>query len=327
MLSLNDISFVILRAAKYPGRRPWRNITATRRASYMAKKSDFGYLPYIGPEGFVFLRAHLGDAGLACALADELVKRGVRVFCDISGGKGGALPEEVAAGIQNCEAAFFVLTKDACESLDFRNSINYALKEKKRVVCVRPADFVPGYGLDMQLANVPSLPPGDAGETAAALEADGYLPDSVKGPGLVARPEPGSRRKLSLAVLAAAGVLLIAGALIARDRVEYLNSAEYQLRNVDGVEYLDISMYDDSALSLLDGKTIGTLYMENMGAKDISAISEVNVTNVDLAHNPDIETLEPVTGAGGIESVTVSQDMLDRAKPLVDAGLEVKVVR
>ena len=122
-------------------------------------------------------------------------------------------------------------------------------------------------------------------------------------------------------------MLLIAGAFIVKNRVDYLNSAEYQLRNVDNAEYLDISRFDDSALELLDGKTIGTLYMEDMGAKDISAISGINVTEVDIAHNPDVSSLDPLLECSGIKSVSVSQDMLDRAKPLIDAGLEVKVVR
>ena len=122
-------------------------------------------------------------------------------------------------------------------------------------------------------------------------------------------------------------VLLITGAVIVKNRVDYLNSAEYQLRNVDNAEYLDISRFDDSALELLDGKTIGTLYMEGMGAKDISAISRINVTDVDIAHNPEVADLDPLLECRGIKSVTVSQDMLDKAPDLPDAGIEVKVVR
>ena len=292
-----------------------------------SKNSKFGYLPYIGPEGFVFMRAFKADDALGCGMAGELAQRGARVFYDCAGGKEAALPEEVAAGILNCEAAFFVLTKEACESLDLRNSINYALKEKKPVVCIKKDGFVPGYGLDMQLANVPAVSLTNAESVIDALEEGGWLGAAVKGPGLVTRPEPKSRRKLSYAALTALVLMLIAGAVVVKNRVDYLNSAEYQLRDVDNAQYLDISRFDGSALELLEGKTIGTLYMEDMGAGDISAISEVNVTEVDIAHNPDVDSLEPLLGCSGIESVTVSQDMLVKAKPLVDAGLEVKVVR
>ena len=291
------------------------------------KKSKFGYLPYIGPEGFVFMRAYVSDASYADSLADELVKSGVRVFYDCASAKGCALPEEVAAGVQNCETAVFVLSDAACANLDFRNSINYALKEKKKVVCIRDEGFAAGYGLDMQLANVPVLNRADTVSAAAGLAEGGFLPDSVKGPGLVARQVDTKRKSQSYIALAAAVLLLIAGAFIVKNRVDYLNSAEYQLRNVENAEYLDISRFDDSALELLDGKTIGTLYMEDMGAKDISAISGINVTEVDIAHNPDVSSLDPLLECSGIKSVSVSQDMLDRAKPLIDAGLEVKVVR
>lgn len=293
----------------------------------MAKKSKFGYLPYIGPESFVFMRSYASDAAYADSLAEELVKKGARVFCDCAGTKDCALPEEVAAGIQNCETAVFVMSEAACANLDFRNSINYALKEKKRVVCIRDDGFVPGYGLDMQLANTPALARADAASTAADLDSKGFLPDTVKGPGLVAKQVDTKRRTQSYMALAAAIVLLVIGAFIVKNRVDYLNSAEYQLRNVDNAEYLDISRFDESALELLDGKTIGTLYMENMGAKDISAISGINVSDVDIAHNPDVASLDPLLECGGLKSVTVSQDMLDRAEDLADAGVELKVVR
>ena len=293
----------------------------------MKKYSKFGYLPYIGPEGFVFMRSYVSDMAYADSLADELAGSGVRVFSDCAGAKNCALPEEVAAGIQNCETAVFVLSDTACANLDFRNSINYALKEKKKVVCIRDEGFVPGYGLDMQLANVPAVSKKGAASAAVALAEGGFLPDKVKGPGLVAKQAGTNRRTQSYIALAVAAVLLITGAVIVKNRVDYLNSAEYQLRNVDNAEYLDISRFDDSALELLDGKTIGTLYMEGMDAKDISAISRINVTDVDIAHNPDVASLDPLLECRGIKSVTVSQDMLDKAPDLPDAGIEVKVVR
>ena len=293
----------------------------------MKKYSKFGYLPYIGPEGFVFMRSYVSDMAYADSLADELAGNGVRVFSDCAGAKNCALPEEVAAGIQNCETAVFVLSDTACANLDFRNSINYALKEKKKVVRIRDEGFVPGYGLDMQLANVPAVSKKGAASAAAVLAEGGFLPDKVKGPGLVAKQAGTNRRTQSYIALAVAAVLLITGAVIVKNRVDYLNSAEYQLRNVDNAEYLDISRFDDSALELLDGKTIGTLYMEGMDAKDISAISRINVTDVDIAHNPDVASLDPLLECRGIKSVTVSQDMLDKAPDLPDAGIEVKVVR
>ena len=293
----------------------------------MKKYSKFGYLPYIGPEGFVFMRSYVSDMAYADSLADELAGSGVRVFSDCAGAKNCALPEEVAAGIQNCETAVFVLSDAACANLDFRNSINYALKEKKKVVCIRDEGFIPGYGLDMQLANVPAVSKKGAASAAVALAEGGFLPDKVKGPGLVAKQAGTNRRTQSYIALAVAAVLLITGAVIVKNRVDYLNSAEYQLRNVDNAEYLDISRFDDSALELLDGKTIGTLYMEGMDAKDISAISRINVTDVDIAHNPEVADLDPLLECRGIKSVTVSQDMLDKASDLPDAGIEVKVVR
>ena len=89
---------------------------------------------------------------------------------------------------------------------------------------------------------------------------------------------------------------------------------------------MDISEFDTGDISMLDGCTIGTLDMEGMGLTEIPDLSGVKVSNIDIAHNPDIATLEPLAGYSGMESVTISQDMLDKTGPLTDAGITVKVV-
>ena len=293
----------------------------------MAKKSKYAYLPYAGPKGFIFMRASAGDMPLADSVASALAEKKVRLFYDCADTKNGTRPEEVASAIKNCERAIFILSDEACANRDFRNSINYALKEKKKVICIREEDFKPGYGLDIQLANVPAITSRKADEIVAELEREDFTPEMVTGEGLVAK-EDNSAGKLRMKIMIAAlAALLVAGGFIIKNRVDYLNSAEYQLKDIDNVEYLDISNFDENALALLDGRTIGTLYMEDMGLKDISTISGINVQNVDIAHNPDLSSLSAIENCSGIQSVTVSQDMLGPAKELLDAGLEVKVVR
>ena len=293
----------------------------------MAKKSKYAYLPYAGPKGFIFMRASAGDMPLADSVANALAEKKVRLFYDCAGSKSGIRPEEVASGIKNCERAIFILSDEACANRDFRNGIKYALKEKKKVICIRDEDFKPGYGLDIQLANVPAITSRKASEIVEELEKEDFTPEMVTGEGLVAKEDNKAGKQRMKIMIAALAVLLVVGGFIIKNRVDYLNSAEYQLKDIDNVEYLDISNFDENALALLDGRTIGTLYMEDMGLKDISAISGINVQNVDIAHNPDLSSLAAIENCSGIQSVTVSQDMLGPAKELLDAGLEVKVVR
>ena len=290
------------------------------------KKSKYGYLPYFGPKGFVFMRAAAGDMAFADSLANALAGSRVRLFYDCAGSGDAARPEDVASGIKNCERAIFILSEEACANRDFRNGINYALKEKKKVVCIREEGFKPGYGLDIQLANVPAITTRDVDGIVAELEREDFTPEMVRGDDIVPKADNKAGKQRMKIMIAALALLLIAGGFIVKNRVDYLNSAEYQLRDIDNVEYLDISIFDESALALLDGRTIGTLYMEDMGLKDISAISGINVQNVDIAHNPDLASLAAIEKCSGIKSVTVSQDMLEPAKELLDAGIEVKVV-
>ena len=290
------------------------------------KKSRYGYMPYTGPKGYVFFRALGRDLTLADEVACGLADKRVRLFYDYAGGREAARPKDVTDAIIGCERTIFMLSAEACESLDFRNSINYALKLNKKVICIKLDSFTPTHGLDMQLANVPMISKKGAGHIIEELEKADFTPEMVKGDDVV----PKEVRKLSVKqkrVLAAAiAIFLIAGSLTIKIRSDHLNSPEYVLKDADNAEYVDISRFDESVLGSLEGYTIDTLNMDGMGAEDISAISAVNVREVNIAHNPDVSSLKPIAKCSGIEKVTVSQDMIEKAEPLTDAGITVKVV-
>ena len=293
----------------------------------MIRHSNYKYLPYIGPEKFIFLRSCSNDVRFSDALAAELIKENFRVFYDCCDTSIEALPEDIAAGILNCDKAIFILDKEACEDLDMRNSINYALKEKKDVYIIRDTGFTPTHGLDMQLANVPVIAKGSVSDIIRQMEEKKILKDEFKGEGLRFR-EDDSRKRLSLIVLGVVLLLaLIAAVIFIRNRQIYVNSAEYLLKDVDGSEYLDITMFDEEALKVLKGKTIGTLYMDGMDIRDISAIRDINVREVIISHNPNVSTLYYLCECKGIESVTVSMDMNRFIRDLLNADIEVKVVR
>ena len=282
------------------------------------------YKPYYGPDDFVFIRAHKKDEKLGLQIAERLLQKNIRVFFDVV---DQAIPEDVAAGILNCDKAIFILSKDACENLDMRNAINYAFKENKKIICIKDRNFVPTHGLDMQLANVEMIETMDADIVATELNKREVLTDNLIGEGLVYK-EDNKKKKLSIMILVASSLLfLVVSFFFIRNRLNYLNSAEYLLKDVDGSEYLDISNFDETALKVLEGMSIKTLNMDSMDIKDISDIVNINVEEVIISHNPNISTLWYLNECKGLRSVTVSEDMLKFVKDLLGKDFEIKVVK
>ena len=112
------------------------------------------YLSYKGPEPFVFIRAFKSEEKELNRIADELYLRKIRFFYDCVKGNNTHLPEEVAGAILNSELCIFILSAKAQDDLDLRNSINYALSLKKKVLCLKDEAFELLHGLNVQLANV-----------------------------------------------------------------------------------------------------------------------------------------------------------------------------
>ncbi len=285
---------------------------------------NWKYKPYYGPDDFIFIRVHRKDEKLGLQIAERLLQRKIRVFFDRV---DEAIPEDVAAGILNCDKAIFILSKEACENLDMRNSINYAFKEKKKMYCIKDKGFTPTHGLDMQLANVDMIETNDAETIINELEKRGVLSDNLKGQGLVYK-EDNSRKKLSLIILGITMILfVITSFFLIRNRLAYVNSPEYLLKDVNGSEYLDISGFDERALKALKGMSIGTLNMDGMGIKDISDIVDINVKEVIISHNPEVSTLWYLKKCDGLKKVTVSEDMLKYVRDLLGDEMEIRVVK
>ena len=282
------------------------------------------YKPYYGPDDFIFIRVHKNDEKLGLQIAEKLLQKNIRIFFDVV---DQAIPEDVAAGILNCDKAIFILSKDACDNLDMRNAINYAFKEKKKIICIKDGNFVPTHGLDMQLANVEMIETMDADRVVTELENRNVLSGNLVGEGLVYK-EDNKKKKLSIMILLASLFLfLVVSVFFIKNRLNYLNSAEYLLKDVDGSEYLDISNFDETALKALEGMSIKTLNMDSMNIKDISDIVNINVEEVIISHNPNVITLWHLNECKGLRSVTVSEDMLRFVRDLLGKDFEVKVVK
>ena len=117
----------------------------------------YAYKNYIREQDFVFARCVKADEAKASFVANTLVEATVKTFFDVQGSSSSEKPEVIADTIERAETVIFFLSGKACESLEFRNNINFALEIKKHIVCIRLDKEELSHGMDMQLANIPVI--------------------------------------------------------------------------------------------------------------------------------------------------------------------------
>jgi hypothetical protein len=271
------------------------------------------YQSYSGDQPFVFLRFHRKDRGAACAIINNLIERRFRICYDEIDEKTATDSELLARRILSAALTVFLISADALEVLGLRNSINYALSENREILCIALDDKKPGYGFDMQLANVPGAKLSDFKSTTALCDEivrGGQFSQEMRGEDAQKPARNNRRKKVLTAVIAAAvAIAIAAGSWTAIDRVNYSNSMAGRIEKMTQADTLDISGQKTLPLDLLKGKTITTLTMRNMGLTDVTALGSVDCEQIDLSGNPGIATLEPLLEIQNLKTVKVTQDM------------------
>lgn len=271
------------------------------------------YEPYGGIEPYLFLKFDRADSKAAAEIVNNLIDRQFRTCYSEQDDKRIPDSEWLAERILSAELAVFLISAASLSSLEFRNCVNFALGRKKKVFCVYLDDEKPGYGFDLQLANVPGAKLGSY-ENAAAL-----CDDMVKNGSFVQEmrsenakiPIRNNRiRTAATAAIAAILVLSIAIAVpIAVYRVKYENSTAGQIEKLTETNYLDISGEKASMIELLKGKSVRTLVARSMGLTDIGALALVNCEEMDISGNSQVLTLEPLLDNEHLKTVKLTQDM------------------
>lgn len=285
----------------------------------------FAYQSYTGTEPFLLLKACKADMPYALSLGDKLVREGVRVFLDVCETRDSRAPEQTADALQNCDRAIFLLSEKACESLEMRNAVNYALAIKKDLLCLKTDTGKLSHGLDMQLANVTMLPYDDK-TLMDALRTHECLTQNVIGEGME-RKNVNRKKQVILAGIAAVMVaLLVVGGIFAKRRIDYYRSAEYVFRNADGSEYINIASYGSAGITALAEKSVKELDLTDGGFTDLGGIGKVKVEQLTLAGNPDLTDLHEIFYCQGLHRVVVSQDMLEAVNHYPHDNIQVVVV-
>ena len=287
---------------------------------------QFAYQSYNGNEPFILLKACKDDMSYALTLGDKLVHDGVRVFIDVCETRDSQAPEQTADAIERCDHAIFLLSEKACESLEMRNAVNYALEIKAKLICLKTDSAPLRHGLDMQLTNVPVLPYDD--ETVMdALRTHECLTQNVMGEGMELKNVNRKKQYVLASITAVMVILLVVGGIFVKQRVDYYQSAEYVFRNADGSEYINIAPYGEEGIAALADKSVKELDLTDGGFTNLDGISKVKVESLTLAGNPELKDFHEIFYCEGLQRLVVSQDMLEAVKNCPHDKLEIVVAK
>ena len=148
----------------------------------MASRAKFPV--YRGEMPYIFISYAHVDSETVLPIAEELFKRGYRVWYDEGIDAGLKWADFIADHLTGAATVLFFLSKQFSSSRNCINEVNYAADEKKTAVCVRLDDAELSPGIKMQLTTAPTITAsGGAVETAERLIQSGALSTDLIGDG------------------------------------------------------------------------------------------------------------------------------------------------
>ncbi len=272
----------------------------------------FEYKNYIG-SGFVYVGAASCDKKAATVIGNYFVKSGIKTFFDMKGAKDAEEARVVADAIEGASGVIFLISRDACESLEFRNAVNFALSIHKSIVCVKLDDLDYSKGLEMQLANVPSLRFESEEKLIEDLKKDYFITQDVLGHENE-KKNVNLKKQITVAalVLVMAVGFIVGSTAIVKNRIAYYNSAEYILRDVDGAEYVNIAKYGADGLKALAGKSVTELDLTDGNFDSLFGIESITAETVNITGLNGVDNLDYIFYCDGLKKIKLSQDMLTK---------------
>ena len=88
-------------------------------------------VPYEGKEPYLFVSYSHSDSSRVFPILEALEKRGFRIWFDQGIELGAEWPESVAMHLSNCTVCLAFLSQNAVQSVNCRQEISYAIKQKK----------------------------------------------------------------------------------------------------------------------------------------------------------------------------------------------------
>ena len=302
----------------------------------------YAYKNYIGDQDYIFARCVKADEAKASFVANTMVEAKVKTFFDVQGSSASEKPEAIAETIEKAETVLFFLSGKSCESLEFRNNINFALEIKKHIVCIRLDKEELSHGMDMQLANIPMIDLSDSMNISVSNKADKQklaadIIERFKAEEIITQDTLGSAQEKKnvnlkkqitiIAIIVLASAAFVAGAYkIIIERVAYYQSTEYLLRNVDGSDYLNISQYGNEGIKVLAGKHIHELEFTGNSIDDFSGMKDVSAKIIDVT-NCENAAFDEIMQTKNLQTIRVTQKQLKYVYPYRNQDVKIVVVR
>ncbi|MGN0184410.1 MAG: toll/interleukin-1 receptor domain-containing protein [Aristaeellaceae bacterium] len=109
-------------------------------------------LPYEGKEPYIFVSYSHSDASRVLPILEVLEKRGFRIWFDKGIELGTEWSESIAEHLSACTVCMAFISNSSVQSVNCRQEIGYAIKQKKGVLSVFLENTDLSMGLDMQLS-------------------------------------------------------------------------------------------------------------------------------------------------------------------------------
>ena len=293
----------------------------------------FKYKSYSGEEDRFFILCADADKSVAAAIANAITEQGFRVSYEVLDYKEKNEVALIAEKMESSSAMMMLLSDKACSKLFYRDCINMAVErravnvdgetryEERKALFVYLNGFAPSEGLAIQLAKKPTMAYKDVAGMLERLTSEEMLTQTMRGDVEAAGLPSVGKLLLTFVSLAIAGALAFGVYSALQSRQSLLS-----VSGLNGAEYVDITKRGTDTINELSGLTIGTLYMPDCGIDDVTAVGKIDMSVVDLSHNPKITSLEPLLQCEHLKKIIVSMDMVPLTKIFDGSGVIVEVL-
>lgn len=142
------------------------------------------YKTYNGNEPYLFISYAHRDSDKVLPFIEELDKANFRLWYDAGINVGANWPEVVASHLLNSEKVIFFISKAFLDSQNCLREINYAVSERKEMLCVLMDDIKLPEDMAMQLSTVKKINMTTLKNTSEKIEEEldqSFIGDGISG--------------------------------------------------------------------------------------------------------------------------------------------------
>ena len=142
------------------------------------------YRTYNGNAPYLFVSYAHKDAERVLPFIEELDRNNYRLWYDAGINVGANWPEVVASHLLNSNKVIFFISRNFLNSQNCIREVNYAVAERKEMLCVLIDDAKLPEDLSMQLSTVKKIAMSSLSETAAKIKEESgpsFIGDGVEG--------------------------------------------------------------------------------------------------------------------------------------------------